>query len=272
MDYESKKRMIIYGPPATGKTLSLCTVSGSLHVIDYDRQLKSLVVAWQKAKKAAKDLSWKTIDTRKTPGEAFLEAKNAMFHLPKGYDFYALDCYTTFGLISTHFCCGVGQRKYNQQTGTEMMSYITDYFWQVANDVEKMGAWLVVIMHEKWQEIDDGSYNPKSPDAWKLRKTFIAPEVASSARVTIPASCDFVFHIEKKKTFGKGAARKSVFRTEGTDYIMAKAVGYEDILQEVEDADIGAIVRKLGLLPKTQKANRSVTKLIKKGTKRPWQK
>lgn len=267
MDYESKKRMILYGPPATGKTVSLATVPGSLHVIDFDRQLKSLVVAWKKRRKAATDLSWTTIDTRQTPAKAFNDAKDALFHVPEGYDFYALDSYTTFGLITTHHTCGVGDRKYNQSTGTDLMSYVTDYFWTVANDVESMDAWLIAIMHEKWHEMDDGTYDPRSPDAWKHKKTFIAPEVASSARVTIPASCDFVFHIEKEKTFGKSIGSKSVFRTQGTSFIMAKAVGYEDDLEEVEDADIGAIIRKLGLLPR--RTTRKTTQRTK--GKKAWQ-
>lgn len=253
MDYESKKRMIIYGPPGYGKTLALATVDGKLHVIDFDRQLKSLINRWGKLRKPKSDLHWVTIDDRQTPLKAFNDAKEALFHIPRGFDYYALDSYTKFGIITTHHTCGVGDRKYNQSTGTDLMSYVTDYFHMVASEVESMGAWLIVIMHEKWQELNMGEVDPKSPDAWRYKKTFIAPEVASSARITIPANCDFVFHIEKKKTFGKKTAMTSVFRTMGTDFIMAKAVGYEDVLEEVEDADIGAIVRKLKLPPKTQK-------------------
>ena len=259
VDYESKKRMIIYGPPGFGKTLSLATVDGPLHVIDFDRQLKSLVVRWEKLKRPKSDLHWVTIDDRKLPEVAFADAKEALFHVPRGYQYYALDSYTKFGLITTYHTCGVGDRKYNQSTGTDLMSYVTDYFYQVATEVEKLGAWLICIMHERWQEIDTGEVDPKAADAWRYKKTFIAPEVASSARWMIPANCDFVFHIEKRKVFGKRTAMTSVFRTQGSEFIMAKAVGYEDVLKEVEDADIGAIVKKLKLPPSKATTRKATT-------------
>lgn len=268
MEYESKRRMILFGPPASGKTTMLATVPGSLHVIDFDRQLKSLVVGWKKQKRPDKDLSWTTIDTRQKPDVAFKEARHALFHPPDGFEYYALDAYTTFGVIATHYCCGVGDRNYNQSTNTDLMGYVIDYFWEFANTIERKGAWLIVIMHEKWIEVKDGSADPND---WRTKKEIICPDVASSAKTIIPAQCDFVFHVEKARKIVHGKSiRVSKLRTCGTPFIMAKAVGYEDNLEEVEDADIGAIVKKLGL--PSAVAKQSTTKTNRKGRKPSWQK
>lgn len=271
MEYESKRRMILYGPPASGKTESLASVPGSLHVVDFDRQLKSLIVKWKKRRRPMTNLSWASIDTTGTPREAFEQARDALFHPPDGFEFYALDSYTTFGLIATHYCVGVGERKYNMQTSTNMMAYITDYFWQFANDIERMGAWLIVIMHEKWIQVDDGT---QAKSDWKNKKEMICPEVASSARVTVPANCDFVFHIEKAAKAFRGVVHsESVFRTTGTPFIMAKAVGYGDVLEEVEDADIGEILKTIKLPPKVKtKSSQRKTTTRSKEKKSRWQK
>ena len=256
--------MIIYGPPASGKTTALATVPGSLHVIDFDRQLKSLVSEWKRLKKPAKDLSWVKVDTKQKPAATFKDSKDALFHPPDGYDFYALDSLTTFGLITTHHTVGVGDRDYNMPNNTSLMAYVTDYFWEFANTVERRGAWLIVIMHEKWIRIDDGT---SARDEWRNKKEQIIPDVASGAKVTIPANCDFVFHIEKAKKIVHGrAVRTAQFRTMGTPLIMAKATGYEDVLEEVEDADIGKVVFKIGL-PSGAKKVKTTTKKEKK----PWQ-
>lgn len=248
LDYESKRRLIIFGDSACGKTLSLATVPGSLHVIDFDRQLKSLVEEWKRLKRPAKDLSWTTVNTMQKPAGAFREAKDALFHSPPGFDFYALDSYTTFGIVATHFTVGIGERNYNQSTNTDLMGYVVDYFWQFANEVEARGAWLIVIMHEKWLEIKDGQSDPND---WRSKRERIGPDVASSAKITIPAQCDFVFHMEKSRKAIRGEARSvSRFRTRGTPFIMAKAVGYEEVLDDVEDANIAQIISKIGLPPK----------------------
>lgn len=271
MEYESKRRLIVFGPPATGKTTTLATVKGRLHVIDFDRQLKSLITEWKRLKKPMKDLSWTTVDTKQKPAQAFADAKSALFHPPDGFDYYALDSYTTFGIIATHHCCGVGDRNYNQSSNTNLMSYVTDYFWEYANTVERKGAWLIVNMHEKWIEVKDGLVDPND---WRNKKEQINPEVASGARVTIPAQCDFVFHVEKAKKIVRGRAESvSRFRTRGTPFIMAKAVGYEDVLEEVEDADIGKIIDKIKLPPKGRRTSKpSSTTTKPKERKSKWSK
>lgn len=267
-EYESKRRIIIFGPPATGKTTTLASVRGSLHVIDFDRQLKSLITEWKRLKKPMKDLSWTTVDTKKPPAEAFRDAKDALFHSPDGFEYYALDSYTTFGLITTHYTVGVGDRNYNQSNNTDLMGYVIDYFWEFANTVERRGAWLIVNMHEKWIEVKDGLVDPSD---WKNKKEQINPDVASSARVTIPAQCDFVFHMEKTKKVVRGhAGSVSRFRTRGTPFIMAKAVGYENVLEEVEDADIGKIIDKIKLPPKVAKKARTTKTTTKKKENPKW--
>lgn len=270
IEYESKRRMIIFGPPATWKTGSLASVKGRLHVIDFDRQLKSLINEWKRRKKPMKDLSWTTINTMQRPNLAFEAAKSALFHPPDGFDYYALDSYTTFGLIATHHCVGVGNRNYNQSSNTNLMGYVTDYFWEFANTVEKKGAWLIVNMHEKWIEVKDGQ---SDPDDWRNKKTQINPDVASSAKITIPGQCDFVFHVEKEAKVVSGRTRSvSRFRTRGTPFIMAKAVGYEDVLEEVEDADIGRIIEKIKLPPKGKRVSKSTKPTQAKERKPKWQK
>jgi len=258
--------MIMFGPAGCGKTKTLATVPGSLHVIDFDRQLKSLVSEWKRLRRPEKDLSWTTVDTRQKPAAAFREAKDALFHSPEGFDFYALDSYTTFGIIATHHIVGIGERTYNQSTNTDLMSYVIDYFWQFANEVECRGAWLIVVMHEKWLEVKTGLTDPND---WRTKKEQIGPDVASSAKITIPAQCDFVFHMEKARKVVKGRATSvSKLRTLGTPFIMAKSVGYEDVLEEVEDADIGNIVEKIGLPAKGAKKAR--TKSTTKERKSKW--
>lgn len=270
-DYESKRRMILYGPPACGKTKSLATVPGSLHVVDFDRQLKSLIVEWKKRRRPMANLSWATVDSTGTPEQAFKQARDALFHPPTGFEFYALDSYTTFGTLATHYCVGIGDRNYNMRTSTDMMAYIVDYFWQFANDIERMGAWLIVIMHEKWIQIDDGT---SAKGEWKNKKEMICPEVASSARITVPANCDFVFHMEKVAEAFRGTVRSvSELRTTGTPFIMAKAVGYEDVLEETEDADLGEIIKKIKLPSKTKSKPATSKPTTKpKEKKSRWQK
>lgn len=252
LEYEPKKRIVLYGPPGCGKTSGLATVPGSLHAVDFDEGMGSLVAEWKRLKRPAKDLSWTTINTAQRPAEVFKEAKNALFHPPPGFDFYALDSYTTFGTIATHHTVGIGDRNYNLSTNTDLAGYVIDYFWEFANTVQKRDAWLIVVMHEKWLEVKDGLSDPKD---WRNKKEQLNPDVASGARVTIPARCPFVFHVEKAKAvFGGRAKSVSQYRTRGTPFVMAKAVGFEGVLKEVEEADIGKIVAKLGLKkgPKTK--------------------
>jgi hypothetical protein len=255
MKYEPKKRFLLYGAPKCGKTKSLATIpkGSSLYLVDVDRQAGSLVDEWRKRKHNEKDLEICTINTKLDPtadgyeDDLLEELRAALWSPPKGYDFYAVDSYTTVGLLLTHDIIGVGERDYNMKANVELVSYVTDFFWQFAGAAERQGAWLIVVMHEKWTEVKDGMTDPKSMKM-SDKKEVLAPEVASSARVTIPAQCDFVFHVEKgRKVVGRQSTSISQFRTRGTPLITASTVGFDGKLAELEDADIEHVIKKLGL-------------------------
>ncbi len=248
---EEKKRIIVYGPPKVWKTGSLVTIPTGckVHVVDADRQLGTLIQEWKRRKRPMSDLDWTTIDTSSgDPTKIFEQLRDALWKCPKGYDFYVIDSYTICGLLITHECVGVGDREYNQPNNADLSAYVTDFYWQYANSVENEGAWLITIMHERRQEIDDGLSDPKD---YKSKKSMIAPHVASSAAVTIPGQTPFVWHAEPArkvtKTGGTATARSvTVFRTRGTPQIMASTQGHDGVLQDTEYADFDAMLTKLG--------------------------
>lgn len=254
LKYEPKKRFLIYGPPKCGKTRSLATIpkGASLYLVDVDRQAGSLIDEWKKSKRSEKDIEICTINTSKDvtasgyEDDLLEELRKALWSPPKGYDFYAVDSYTTVGLLLTHDIVGVGERDYNMRANTQLLSYITDFFWQFAGAAERQGSWLIVVMHEKWTERKDGLTDPKSMKM-SDKDEALAPEVASSARVTIPAQCDFVFHVEKgRKVVGRQNVSVSNFRTRGTPFITASTVGFDGKLSDTEPADFAHVIEKLG--------------------------
>lgn len=258
LKYVPKKRFLIYGAPKCGKTRSLATIpkGASLYLVDVDRQAGSLIDEWRKSKRREQDLEICTINTMLDPmakgykDDILEELRAALWSPPKGYDFYAVDSYTTVGLLLTHDIVGVGERDYSIKNNVELVSYVTDFFWQFAGAAERQGSWLIVVMHEKWTEVKDGLTDPKS-QKMSDKTEVLAPEVASSARVVIPAQCDFVFHVEKgRKIVGRQNVSVSQFRTRGTPFITASTVGFDGRLSDIEPADFEHCIKKLGLTVK----------------------
>lgn len=251
-DYEPKRRILIYGEPKCGKTRSWATLpkGTKVYYVDVDRQAGTLLQDWKKRGHPRSNLKLikidTTIDTTTDEGaeEMFRSLRKALWAPPEGYDFYIVDCYTTVGLLLTHTIVGVGDRNYDQRNNTDLAAYVTDLFWQFAGSAERYGAWLGVVMHEKWREIKDPE-NP-NPQSWRDKKEILAPEVASGARITIPSQIDFVFHVERGRSVVGGKSKAiSKFRTRGTPQIMASTVGYDGVLADLEPADFEAIFKKL---------------------------
>lgn len=262
-----KKRILLYGPPKSWKTSSLATVpkGAKLHVIDADRQLGSLKQEWKRRGHQMKNLDWVTLPTKHADPEfIYDETRKALWKPPMGFDFYAIDTYTVVGLLLTHAICGVVDREYNQANNTELSGNVQDLFWQYAHAVERQGAWLIAIFWEKWIDFDDGLSDPADWRAKQAQQT-LGPDAVGQAKTMIPGQCDFVFHVERGKSItktGTKAVSRSVakFRTKGTPRIMASTLGYDGVLKDTEDADIGAIIRKLGLDWKAQKPKATGTR------------
>ena len=256
-----KRRMLLYGPPKSWKTSSLATLpkGAKLHVIDADRQLGSLAQEWKRQGHPMKNLDWTTLPTKLSDQNVILkEVRKALWKPPMGFNFYAIDTYTTVGILLTHAICGMVDRKYNLSTNADLSGHVQDLFWQYAAAVERMGAWLVVITWEKWVEINDGLTDSSD---WRNKTEQLGPDLVGQAKASIPGQCDFVFHVERGKSLqktGTKAITKSVakFRTKGTPRIMASTLGYDGKLQDVEPADIALIIKKLGLDWKASKTRR----------------
>ena len=254
-DYQVKRRILLYSEPKSGKTTAIGTVpkGSKVYYVDVDRQAGSLVQNWKARGHARGNLKIvddidTTIDTSTDDGadQMFDLLRKTLWKPPPGYDFYVIDSYTAVGLLLTHAIVGVADRQYNQKNNTDLSSYVTDLFWQFAGTAERYGAWLIIVMHEKWREIKD-PLNP-NPKNWRDKKELLAPEVASSARVTIPAQCPFVWHVERGRGLVNGKSMSiSQFRTRGTPQVMASTTGYDGVLNDLEPADIGAILKKLKL-------------------------
>jgi hypothetical protein len=259
-----KKRILLYGPPKSWKTSSLATVpkGAKVHVVNADRQLGSLRQEWKKHGHNAKNLDWTTLPTKSANQDEIYEAtRKALWKPPMGFDFYAIDTYTTVGILLTHAICGIVDREYNQANNADLSGNVQDLFWQYAAAVERLGAWLVVIMWEKWIEVDDGLSDPAD---WRSKTKQLVPDAVGQAKITIPGQCDFVFHVERGKSLtktGTKAITKSVakFRTKGTPHIMASTLGFDGMLNDTEPADIALIIKKLGLDWKAQ-PNKAKTK------------
>lgn len=260
-NYVPKRRFLIFGEPKCGKSRSIATVpkGSKVFYVDVDRQAGTLLQDWKKRGHPVGNLKKLTINTaRDTTVDAeadamFMELRAALWKPPSGYDFYVVDSYTTVGLLLTHTIVGVGDREYNQRNNTDLASYCTDFFWQFAGAAERYGAWLIVVMHEKWREIRDPEKD-YSKQSWRDKKEILAPEVSSGARITIPAQCDFVFHVERGRGIVGGRSQPiSEFRTRGTPQIMASTVGFDGVLNDKEPADFGVILKKLGLSHKATK-------------------
>jgi hypothetical protein len=247
-----KKRILLYGPPKSWKTSSLSTVpkGAKLHVIDADRQLGSLKQEWKRMGHPAKNLDWVTLPTQHSNTDViYEETRKALWKPPPGFDFYSIDTYTTVGILLTHAIVGIVDREYNQANNADLAGNVQDLFWQYASAVERLGAWLVVIFWEKWIEYDDGLSDPND---WRSKQKQLVPDCVGQAKILIPGQCDFVFHVERGKSIqrtGSKAVSKSVakFRTKGTPYIMASTLGYDGVLNDLEEANIANIIHKLGL-------------------------
>lgn len=260
-----KRRILLYGPPKSWKTSSLATVpkGARLHVVDADRQLGSLHQEWRRHGHNVKNLDWTTLPTKSADQDEIYEAtRKALWKPPQGFDFYSIDTYTTVGILLTHAICGIVDREYNQANNADLAGNVQDLFWQYAAAVERLGAWLVVIMWEKWVDIDDGLSDPAD---WRSKQKQLMPDAVGQAKVTIPGQCDFVFHVERgkavEKSGGKAISRSvAKFRTKGTPFIMASTLGYDGKLLDTEPANIALIIQKLGLDWKAQPNKAKQTK------------
>lgn len=250
---ETKKRITLYGQPKSGKSRSLATIpkGDKLYLVDIDRQLGSFAQEWDRRKHPAKDLKKVTIDSAgdRDTWAIVQDIKKAMWAPPKGFDWYAVDCMTTMGLLLTHEFIGKGEdRQYNMQNNAELSSCVNDYFWQFVATAEQEGAWCVLIFHEMWIEVKDGLTDPTD---WKNKKEVLGPAIASSAKTTIPGQCPFVWHVEKGKEVVRGKPQAASFvRTEGTPFIMASSTGFDDKLSDLEPLDFEKLVNKMGLQKK----------------------
>jgi hypothetical protein len=266
-DVDFKKRIVWYGEPKTWKTGGLATIPKGckLYLVDIDRQLGEFWKEWKRRGHPKSNVKVVTVDTslpdiiekgeEVANPEIFEQLRRALWTAPPGYDFYAIDCYTTVGLLLTHEIVGRGdERNYNMQTNTDLLSCVTDFFWQFAGAAERNGGWLILTMHQKWQEVNDGMTDPTD---WKNKKSILGPDVASSAKVIIPGQCPFVWHVERARRLRGGKnISTSVVRTRGAPFIMAASSGYDDILDETEVLDVGAILKKCKLEAKARKKGR----------------
>ncbi len=257
---EDKKRLTLYGPPKSGKTTALATIpkGDKIFIVDIDRQLGSFKKEWERRKHPVKNRKIVTIDSsgHRTPWDIVQDIKKAMWAPPKGFDWYVIDCMTTMGLLLTHEFIGKGEdREYNMRNNTELLSCMTDYFWQFVQAAESEGAWTVLVFHELWMDYEDGMTDPNSKDAWKNKKSMLVPAVASSAKTTIPGNCPFVWHVEKGREVRKGVPTPCSFvRTIGAPFIMASSTGYDDVLKTLEPLDFDKLMTKMKL--KTNKRRR----------------
>lgn len=250
-----KRRFLVYGPPKSGKTSSLATVpkGARVHLVDLDRQTRSLEVEWRKRGHNPKDLDIVRIDTSLDPtdtsdgGEGdqlYSQIRKALWRPPEGFDFYVGDGWTTLGICLTHFHVGVGNREYNQYNNTLLSSDMNDFFWQFAGAAGRYGAWCVIIMHEAWREVVDPLKDKKD---WRNKEERLEPICASSAKTTVPANSDFVFHVEPtRKLVGRKNVPAANWRTRGAPAIMASSVGFDDKLNVTEEADFAKLFQKLG--------------------------
>lgn len=249
---ELKKRVVLYGPPKTGKTTSLATIprGDKLYLVDLDRQLGSFAKEWNRRKHPTKNLKLATVDSAgdRSTWDIVQDIKQAMWSPPKGFQWYAVDCMTTMGLLLTHEFIGKGEdREYSIQNNTELVSCVTDYFWQFVATAESEGAWVVLIFHESWQEIKTGLVDPKT-QKMRDKKEQLAPQIASGAKVTIPGQCPFVWHVEKGREVVRGkAVSSSNVRTQGTPLIMASSDEYDDVLNNLEPLDFDKLITKMNL-------------------------
>lgn len=250
---EDKRRLTLYGPPKSWKTTSLASIpkGEKIYIVDLDRQLGSFKREWERRKHPVKNRKIVTIDSSgdRDTWDIVQDIKAAMWSPPKGFDWYAVDCMTTMGLLMTHEFIGKGEdRDYNRQSNTELLSCVTDYFWQFVATAETEGAWTVLIFHEKWMDYEDGMTDPNAKDAWKNKKSILVPEIASSARTIIPGQCPFVWHVEKgREVRGGKNVPCSFVRTIGAPFIMASSTGYDGILNTMEPLDFDRLMGKMGL-------------------------
>lgn len=258
--YDAKRRILLYGPPKCGKSKNLARVpkGSKMFLVDVDRQLGEFLNLWKEIHGSYANLEIEQISEMKSESDSearrvMKEVQDAMWNPPDGFDFYVVDTYTKAVTHLTHGVVGRGERKYHQKNNAVLSAWANDLWINFVNIIEERepDAWIVTVMHEAWKEIEDGSKAKGSQD-WKSKEERIEPLCGTSARVMIPANHDFVFHVEKAKreqriggkvTLSKG----SVYRTEGTGLIMASAIGYSNVLESTEDADLGAIIEKMGL-------------------------
>lgn len=274
MDYLPKRRLLWHGPPKSGKSLALQTVpkGSSLYYIDADRQAGGLVKGWKKRFGSLKDLKIIRVpyvreDTKEMKQAVFQEMRKIFWNPPSGYDFYAIDSYTRITLNLTHCTVGKGERHYNEFNNQQLSSAANDFWFQFNERIEYISpnAWVITIMHEKWEEIDDGTSTEE-----KRKPKMIVPKCGTSAETAIPANCDFVWHVEKGRRVFQGKSRSvTLFRTAGTPTIMASSVGFEDELEDTEVADLSVILPKLGL-PEVAEKKKIPSKVEKEKSK--WQK
>jgi hypothetical protein len=247
-----KRRIVLFGPPKCGKTENLANLpkGSTLYYLDIDRQRGTLERAWKEIHGNFKGLeSVELPDAGDKDQAAFQVYRRAFWNPPKGFGYYAADSYTKLVLNLTHSICGKGDRHYNMFNNQKLSSAANDFWFQWVNRIETIEpeAWIVTVMHERWEEIDDGTMPEDSRDKPKR----LIPKCGTSAEVQIPGSCDFVWHVEKGRKIEKGRNVKlTYYRTEGTATIMASSGGAD--LDTLEEADLGAIVEHLGMVPKSK--------------------
>jgi len=270
MTYTPKRRIVFHGAPKSGKTENLARVpKGSrMFFVDADRQRGSFENVWKETQGNFSGLEVVEIpDAGDGDDKSFQLIRKVFWNPPSGYDFYTADSYTKIVLNLTHSICGKGERHYNQFNNQKLSSAANDFWNQWVSRIEYLEpeAWIFTVMHEKWQEIDDGTLGDRDE-----KPQVIVPYCGTSAQTMIPGSCDFVWHVEKGKKLVAGRQTKaSFYRTIGTPTISAASVGFEKVLNVLEEANPEQILGKMGLLKKakkggSEKPRRSLAELKKK--------
>lgn len=247
-----KKRIVLYGGPKSGKSRALATIpkGAKLWLLDVDGQLGAFAILWNELGHPDKNIKIVPVNTTSSnPSITFAKIRDALWSPPSGYDFYSVDCYSTVGLFITYKVVGKAEnRNYNMLNNQQLAGCVTDFWMELAAKVQRYGAWLITVMHEKWHDVEDGSVEKGD---WRNKKQILIPEVASGARVVIPGQGDFVWHVERDKEVsqkgGTTISRSvSVVRTRGTPLIMASSTGKDHLLKPLEPLNIGNIIQKMG--------------------------
>lgn len=235
---------LVTGPTGVGKTFLLSTARKPIHIDSFDPGGSKCLRTWIKKGDVIADTQWEQEDPY-APSVFGEWMKTIDIRLEVGYfkhfGTYCLDSATTFGDAIMNY------QLNSQNRPGEAPKFTRDYTPQkilMINYIKKLMALPCdFIMTGHLKEMDETVGETKNGEV--IKKYFYRFMATGQAVVTIPLQFDEIYVLDTEET-SNGLKRKLIVEAQGK-YLARSRLKAEGKLNDMEDADIKKLLKKIGL-------------------------